>query len=93
MLCSAVLDEMEVMTLCTVPEKRRQGIAASFLNAATEFARAHAIAHIFLEVAADNLPAQRLYAANGFIQTGKRAHYYKRKEGFVDALCLTKKII
>lgn len=90
-LCSHVADEMEILTICVVPEKRRQGIAKAFLDSLTNFAKTHQIVHLFLEVRADNLAAQNLYAANGFVQTGRRPKYYKTAAGLCDALCFTKK--
>lgn len=90
-LCSHVADEMEILTICVVPEKRRQGIAKSLLDSLTNFANTHQIEHLFLEVRADNLAAQNLYAANGFVQIGRRPKYYKTAAGLCDALCFTKK--
>lgn len=90
-LCSHVADEMEILTICVVPEKRRQGVAKELLNCMTDFAKTHQIAHLFLEVRADNLAAQNLYVANGFEQTGLRKGYYKTATGTCDALCFTKK--
>ena len=43
-------------------------------------------------MAEDNEAAQKLYQASGFKQTGRREGYYVRKDGAIDALCLTKKI-
>ena len=40
---------------------------------------------MFLEVSAQNEPAQRLYAACGFVEIGRRARYYA---GGIDALVL-----
>lgn len=92
-LCSYVLDEMEILTICTVPQKRRQGIARALLSIAEDFAKTQGVFRIFLEVAAQNKPAQDLYTTHGFIQTGRRNKYYKTTEGFDDALCLTKTLI
>jgi ribosomal-protein-alanine N-acetyltransferase len=43
---------------------------------------------IFLEVAEDNHAAFAFYTKTGFVITGKRAGYYKRIGGAVDALML-----
>jgi ribosomal-protein-alanine N-acetyltransferase len=43
---------------------------------------------LFLEVAQDNSAARGLYAAHGFVQIGRRANYYRRRSGLVDALVL-----
>ena len=92
LLCSDVADEMEILTICVLPEFRRQHVAKDLLRELNGYAKDHAIKQIFLEVAEDNVPAQKLYLGSGFAQTGKREGYYKRKKGTVDALCFTKKI-
>ena len=92
LLCSEVADEMEILTICVLPEFRRQHVAHDLLQELFRYAKTHKIKQIFLEVAEDNPAAQKLYKGVGFIQTGRREGYYARKEGSVDALCLTKKI-
>ena len=93
LLCSEVADEMEILTICVLPEFRRQHIAQDLLHELFLYARSKGIKQIFLEVAEDNEAAQKLYLGVGFQQTGRRERYYPRKERAVDALCLTKKII
>ena len=92
LLCSRVADEMEILTIGVLPTFRRQGIGFCFLQDLFSFACQHQVRKIFLEVSADNLPAQHLYQKAGFIQTGIRKNYYKTATGFTDALCLTKTI-
>ena len=92
LLCSEVADEMEILTICVLPEFRRQHIAQDLLFELFRYAKGQKVKRIFLEVAEDNVAAQKLYSGAGFKQTGKREGYYKRKNGAVDALCFTKKI-
>ena len=92
LLCSEVADEMEILTICVLPEFRRQHIAHDLLYELFCYAKAQNIKRIFLEVAEDNEAAQKLYLSVGFEQTGRRKEYYARKNGNVDALCLTKNI-
>ena len=92
LLCSEVADEMEILTICVLPEFRRQHVGQDLLHELFQYAKSQKDKQIFLEVAEDNIPAQKLYLKVGFVQTGKRVGYYKRKNGAVDALCLTKKI-
>ena len=47
-------------------------------------------ARLFLEVAADNAAALALYRTAGMAETGRRADYYRRPGGAVDALVLSK---
>ena len=92
LLCSEVADEMEILTICVLPEFRRQYIAKDLLFELFQYAKAQKIKRIFLEVAEDNEAARKLYLGAGFKQTGRREGYYVRKNSSVDALCLTKKI-
>ena len=90
LLCSHVADEMEILTICVLPEVRRQHQASDLLQEMCSYAKEKNIKKIFLEVAEDNLAAQKLYASFNFVQTGRRSGYYLRSSGNVDALCLTK---
>ena len=87
-LCSHVLDEMEIMTICTHPDFRRQGIAEKMLNTMMEYARLGKVSKIFLEVRSDNIPAQKLYEKMGFVENGIRKGYYKTRQGPMDAICM-----
>ena len=91
-LCSHVLDEMEILTICTIPEKRRMGYGKTLLKTIEDYAKIHKIERIFLEVRSNNLPAKSLYEACGFTQTGIRSGYYKTSAGPIDAICMTKVI-
>jgi ribosomal-protein-alanine N-acetyltransferase len=76
LLGRVVADQAELLTLAVAPDARRQGIARDL---ATEFAatsRARGAAYAFLEVAADNAPAQALYHASGWAESGRRRRYY-----------------
>ena len=41
---------------------------------------------MFLEVAEDNIPAQKLYLKGGFKVNGRRPRYYKREPAAIDAV-------
>lgn len=90
LLCSHVADEMEILTIGVLPAFRQQGVGFQFLQGLFTYATKNQVKHIFLEVSAENKPAQRLYQKAGFTQTGTRKNYYKTATGFTDALCFTK---
>jgi len=84
-------DEAEILNFGVVPGARRRGLGAELMAAAEALARQHAVARIFLEVAADNLPARQLYARCGFTEQARRKRYYLRPDGTrTDALVLCK---
>lgn len=89
-LCSHVVDEMEIMTICTHPEYRRQGYGRALLERLFEYAGTAGVAKIFLEVRADNMPAQKLYESAGFVVSGIRKGYYHTHQGQIDAVCMVK---
>jgi ribosomal-protein-alanine N-acetyltransferase len=73
-----VANDAELLTIAVAPAARRHKVGMAlvedFLDIGTEAGAANA----FLEVAEDNVPAQRLYAQLGFRQEGVRRDYYRR---------------
>jgi ribosomal-protein-alanine N-acetyltransferase len=65
--------EAEILTLAVAPSSRRQGIARELVSAVVG---AVPDVPVFLEVAANNEPAQCLYRGAGFTACGRRRDYY-----------------
>lgn len=85
-LSRTITGETELLTLAVDPAYQRQGVADSLMHAWLDSSGA---ASAFLEVAADNEPAQRLYAKYGFAEAGRRIGYYRRENGpAVDAVLM-----
>ena len=83
-----VADEAEVLTIGVAPGQRRSGAGGALLDHLLATLPAQ-VATVFLEVAADNMPAQALYGNAGFRRAGTRRAYYRRDGGpAVDALLL-----
>jgi [ribosomal protein S18]-alanine N-acetyltransferase len=89
-LCRVAGDECEVLTIAVHMASRRRGVATALLGAASAEAADRGARAAYLEVAADNAPAQRLYAAAGFRPVGRRRSYYQRAKdrSSTDALIL-----
>lgn len=86
-----IADEVELLTLATDPDQRRQGLGRACLRAFEVAASAKGARMSFLEVARDNSPARALYLAEGYSEVACRAGYYRRPDGArVDALILQK---
>ena len=81
-------NECEVLSLGTAPRWRRRGIAQDLLRTAVEEATRRNLPSVVLEVAVDNESANDLYRAAGFVAVGRRARYYSRPDGRVDAIIL-----
>ncbi len=71
-----VVGEAEILTLCVLPEYRRQGLAAQLVAWSLAHAVAQKADRVFLEVSVGNLAAQKLYAQAGFEHRGLRRAYY-----------------
>ena len=78
-------EELEVLTFCVRPAIRRQGIAESLLRHMQNNLPPGGVVH--LEVAADNNAARGLYEKCGFAIVNTRKDYYRRGEGWADAVC------
>ncbi len=85
-------DEAEILTICTLPDRRRGGTGRRLLAAAVGAMPAAGVRRLFLEVAVDNAPAVGLYRAFGFTDQGRRRGYYQGPNGAVDALILARDI-
>ena len=83
-------DESEILTLGTVPEARRKGLAKALLIHAARHAAEYGARTMFLEVAQTNQAALALYRSAGFTIAGRRASYYRGDKGVaIDALRLS----
>ena len=70
-------DEAFVQTMAVAPSHQRAGLGARLLLALLAEAERRRQPTVRLEVRADNLPAQALYARHGFTRTGVRRGYYQ----------------
>jgi len=92
-LFRVVADEAELLTIATLPERQRQGLARACMADWQDIARNNGAGRAFLEVAADNLAATALYRACGFEISGSRRGYYRREGTIaVDALMMSRRL-
>lgn len=84
----ATLDEAEIITIGVHPDTRRTGIGIALLGVMEADLKKQGVKHIFLEVAADNMPAQKMYEQCGYVVVGRRPKYY---DG-IDAIMMRKDI-
>jgi ribosomal-protein-alanine N-acetyltransferase len=93
-LARVAADEAEILSVAVAPAARRRGAGRKLLEAAMAEAARRAVSRLFLEVAVDNRAALGLYAALGFIETGRRKAYYAREKGpAADALVLKRDLM
>ena len=83
-------DEAEILTFGVTADWQRHGVGKRLLEGMARAAKRAEAKRIFLEVAADNLPATVLYSRLGFRESGRRKGYYARTgQPAVDALVLS----
>ena len=83
-----VLDEGYITNVAVRPECRRNGIAQKLLQVFLDFAQAHKLAFLTLEVRASNYGAIALYGSRGFRGVGRRKNYYEHPRE--DAIIMTR---
>ena len=87
-LCRAVAGEAEILTVAVDPSARRRGWGAALVEMAAGVAKEAGAFELFLEVAADNIAAIKLYEATGFDRVGLRKGYYPHPDGAKDAVVM-----
>lgn len=73
---SVVLDEGYILNVATLPDYRRQGIAASLISHIINVYKDE-LRFLTLEVRPSNTAAIRLYEGFGFEKAGERKNYYR----------------
>ncbi len=87
-LCQQIGGDCEILTFAILPPQQQRGLGRHMLQALYDAAKARQSSQIFLEVAADNILARRLYTGFGFKLAGARPGYYPRPGGAVEALLM-----
>jgi ribosomal-protein-alanine N-acetyltransferase len=82
--------QAEILTFAVHPAQRREGQGRALLDGALAELSERGVQTVFLEVAEDNQAAISLYRAAGFTGIGRRPAYYRRENGRVAALTLSK---
>ncbi|MDA1367191.1 ribosomal protein S18-alanine N-acetyltransferase [Glycomyces algeriensis] len=70
-------DELWLNNIAVSAEARRRGVARMLMDDLIARGRGHGVKSVYLEVAVDNVPAQRLYDGYGFYGIGLRKNYYQ----------------
>jgi ribosomal-protein-alanine N-acetyltransferase len=73
-----VANDAELLTVAVTSAARRRRVGTALIEDFLDIGTEAGAANAFLEVAEDNIPAQRLYVRLGFRQEGVRRDYYRR---------------
>jgi ribosomal-protein-alanine N-acetyltransferase len=76
-LCTYGPHEAYIQTIAVAPAMQGRGIGTALLTTLIDEAARRGVAHLDLEVRADNETAQRLYERHGFTQIAVRRGYYQ----------------
>ena len=82
------LDEVHLLNIGIVPERRRSGLGSALLKWLCDTARPQGAARMFLEVRRSNVAGRAFYANRGFIAIGERRGYYPAPGGREDAIVM-----
>ncbi len=72
-----IVDEIHIATIATHPDFRKQGIGEKLLLHTLQSAKADGAVSSFLEVREGNDAAIMMYRKLGYVESGRRAGYYK----------------
>ena len=91
--CLAFITSMQadIIALGTDKTKQGQGFGRIILQHLIDVAEQQNVPEITLEVAADNIPARRLYDSCGFHVFGIRKDYYYRGKNRCDAVIMVRR--
>lgn len=76
MLCSTVLDEINIDRIAVKKECRRKGLASILMQSFIDYCKNNGLAVVTLEVRSSNVCAIGLYEKFGFGKVGERKRYY-----------------
>ncbi|GAA2002818.1 ribosomal protein S18-alanine N-acetyltransferase [Microbacterium ulmi] len=79
--------DADIQTIAIAEHARGRGRGRALLEALLGEASRRGVHDVFLEVRADNPVAERLYASEGFVERGRRPHYYQPDD--VDAIVMS----
>ena len=91
-LALAAGDDAELLTIAATAGRRRAGLGREIFRALDAEAKDRSLKRWVLEVARNNLPALGLYKSEGFVEIGVRNAYYRQREGWADALVLSRPV-
>ena len=74
-------EEAELITIAVDPKWRKRGVGVALLRAMIDDLLMSPAKKLFLEVAADNVAALKLYGKFGFQKVSERKGYYPRPDG------------
>ena len=88
LLANVIANEAEILSIAVLADHRNFGKGTALLRHFLNFIATKNVKTVVLEVAADNKVALNLYRNLGFNEFGCRFAYYKRSNGYCDAISM-----
>jgi len=76
MIIQKVLDEIQLLNVCVIPDLQGRGFGSVWLEYLFQFGQKENCNSIILEVRSSNKSAKSLYRKHGFFKIGLRKNYY-----------------
>ncbi|WP_298719554.1 ribosomal protein S18-alanine N-acetyltransferase [uncultured Oceanisphaera sp.] len=89
-IADRILDESTLMNICVSPAWQGQGLGRQLMANYLRLCEQQGLTRLWLEVRASNTSAQALYLSCGYVEGGRRRHYYRTDTGFEDAVLMHK---
>src|SRR3954467_15517984 len=80
LVAQTVGGEWEIENVAIAPDARRRGLGTRLVGELLDLARAQRASAVFLEVRESNHAARALYEKWAFVESGRRAKYYREPE-------------
>jgi len=88
LLSTIIMDEAEILSIAVSADHQKCGFGKGLLGYFLAYIATQDVKTVLLEVAADNVSALTLYHRHGFAEFGRRPSYYKRSDGYCDAIMM-----
>ncbi len=86
-------DEAEILSIAVSPSHRGAGVGRQLMQQQIEYLPLVGVRALYLEVSAANEPALALYRRLDFVEVGRRAAYYRQRDGSAaEALILRREL-
>ena len=90
LLADLLVDEVEILTIAVSPDYQGQKLGRALMTKLDDFGTYRKVIKASLEVALDNFSAISMYKAFNFQKIAIRERYFKKENGSVDALMMSK---
>ncbi|MBM7456652.1 ribosomal-protein-alanine N-acetyltransferase [Oceanisphaera litoralis] len=89
-IADRILDESTLMNICVSPGQQGGGLGRQLMEHYLRLCERQGLTRLWLEVRESNIAARALYLSCGYVESGRRRHYYQGITGPEDAIMMNK---